>query len=123
MNKLAELIANGSISVEELASARELIERAELVTNGIAACKKTLLFPFGTSSINCYSYMDSAGEYEAWGDCSIDGNFTCFCNWGGNHEIGSCNLTDFSEVFMAFENEEFAHDLKRFLLQQINKAK
>ena len=32
MNKLATLIANGDITVEELASAKELIERAELVT-------------------------------------------------------------------------------------------
>ena len=123
MNKLAKLIADGSITVEELASAKELIERAELVTKGIEACKKNLTFPLGTSRINCYYYMDTAGEYEAWGRCSIDGTFTCFCNWGGNHEIGSCNLTNFTEVFMAFENSEFAHDLHRFLIQQINKAK
>ena len=58
MNKLATLIANGSITVEELASAHELIERAELVMKGIEACKKTLLFPVNTSSIDCYSYMD-----------------------------------------------------------------
>ncbi len=123
MNKLATLIANGSITVEELASAHELIERAELVMKGIEACKKTLLFPVNTSSIDCYSYMDSAGEYQAWGKCSIDGTFTCYCNWGGPHEIGSCNLINFEEVFMAFENGEFAHDLRRFLLQQIEKAK
>lgn len=122
MNKLAKLIANGDVSVEELDSAKELIERAELVKEGIEACKKTLSFPFGVSKINCYSYMDSAGEYEAWGSCSIDGTFTCSCNWGGNHVIGICNLTKFTEVFMAFENKEFAHDLRRFLLQQIKMA-
>ena len=122
MNKLATLIANGDITVEELASAKELIERAELVTNGIEACRKTLAFPFGVSSINCYSYMDRAGEYEAWGNCTTDGTFTCSCNWGGNHVTGRCNLTNFAEVFMAFENEEFAHDLRRFLRQQIEKA-
>ena len=123
MNKLATLIAKGEITVEELASGKELIERAELVAQGIEACKKTLTFPFGTSSIKCYYYMDSTGEYEAWGICNIDGTFTCSCNWGGNHVTGMCNLANFTEVFMAFENSEFAHDLRRFLLQQINKAK
>ena len=123
MNKLAILISNGSITVEELASAKELIERAELVTKGIEACKKTLAFPLGTSSINCYHYEDSTGDYEAWGHCSVDGKFTCSCNWGGKHEIGSCNLMSFTEVFLAFENREFKLDLRRFLLQQIVKAK
>ena len=51
MNRLATFIANGSISVEELASAKELIERAELVTKGIEACKKTLAFPLGTTKL------------------------------------------------------------------------
>lgn len=123
MNKLAKLIADGTITVEELASAKELIERAELVTKGIEACKKTLAFPLGVSSINCYSYMDRAGEYEAWGQCTTDGIFTCSCNWGGTHVIGSCNLTDFADVFIAFdESTEFASELHRFLTQQIDKA-
>ena len=122
MNKLAILIANGDITVEDLASAKELIERAELVTKGIQACKKTLMFPLVVSEISCYSYIDSAGEYEAWGNCSSDGMFTCYCNWGGNHITGNCNLMNFTEVFMAFENSEFAHDLRRFLLQQIKNA-
>lgn len=45
----------------------ELIERAELVTKGIKSCKKTISFPFVTSEVERYRYMDSAGEYEAWG--------------------------------------------------------
>ncbi len=122
MNNLATLIANGDITVEELANAKELIDRAELTMKGVEACKKTLTFPLGVSTINCYSYMDSAGEYEAWGTCTSDGIFTCSCNWGGNHVIGECNLTNFAEVFMAFENGEFVRDLRRFLLQQIKKA-
>lgn len=122
MNKLANLIANGEITVEELANATELIERAELVTKGIEACKKTIVFSLGKKEIECYSYMDSAGEYQAWGSCTNDGVFTCSCNWGGNHVIGSCNLTDYKDVFMAFENSEFKHDLRRFLTWQIEKA-
>ena len=122
MNKLAKLIAEGTITVEELANAEKLIERAKLVTEGINACKKTLVFPFGTKEITCYEYTDSAGEYSSWGSCTNDGVFTCSCNWGGNHKTGSCNLTNFSEVFMAFENNEFAHDLAKFLRQQIEKA-
>ena len=123
MNKLAEMIAEGKITIEELASATVLVERAELVKKGVEACGKTILFPFGTNKVNCYEYTDSAGEYESWGYCTSDGMFTCYCNWGGNHETGKCNLLDFSDVFMAFENREFAYDLKRFLNQQIEKAK
>lgn len=122
MNKLANLIATGEITVEELANAKELIERAELVITGLKACEKTIKFSFGVSEINCYSYMDSAGEYESWGTCTRDGIFTCSCNWGGNHVTGQCDLTNFADVFTAFDNSEFCHDLKRFLSQQIKKA-
>lgn len=122
MNKLAELVANGTITVEELAKAQDLIYRAKVVTQGLEACKKNIAFPFGVKEIQCYSYTDSCGEYESRGICTIDGIFTCYSNWGGNHIIGKCNLTNFSEVFTAFDNNEFAADLQRFLLQQIKKA-
>ncbi len=122
-NKLANLIANGEISVEELAKATDLINRANLVVEGIAACKKTLVFPVGTTEIDCYSYMDKAGEYSAWGSCTNDGIFRCFCNWGGNHEIGRVSLMSFRNVFLAFENSEFEDNLRRFLKEQIEKAK
>lgn len=123
MNKLAKLISTGEITVEELASASKLIERANLVINGLTACKKTLVFPFGVNVIFCYSYTDTVGEYSAWGSCTSDGIFTCSCNWGGDHVIGRCNLNNFEEVFMAFEIDDFDHNLRRFLEQQINKAK
>ena len=122
MMKLANLIANGTISVEDLANAAELIERAKFVREGLEACKKTLLFPLGTDKLNCYEYIDRAGEYSSWGTVTCDGIFTCWCNWGGNHEIGRVDLTNPGEVFMTFENQEFAHDLKRFLKEQIEKA-
>ena len=120
MNKLAIAIEKGELTVEELASAKELIERAELVINGIEACKKTLLFPLGVNSINCFSHMDTVKEYESWGKCTIDGTFTCFCNLKGNQVTHRCNLMNFSEVFMAFENTEFAEELRMFLLKQID---
>ena len=120
--KLAELIANGTVSIEDLKNAPELIERAQLVTDGLKACSKTLLFPMGTEIIKCYTYTDRAGEYEAWGNVNRNGVFTCWCNWGGKHEIGRINLNNPTEVFMAFENREFAHNLKRFLEEQIGKA-
>ncbi len=120
--KLVSLIANGTISVADLANAPTLIERAKLVNDGIDACTKTLCFPFGKDEIQAYSYMDRAGEYESWGTVSHDGIFTCWCNWGGNHEIGRVNLLSANDVFMAFENSEFAADLKRFLSEQISKA-
>lgn len=120
--KLANLIANGTISIEDLANAPDLIERAKLVHRGIEACTKTILFPFGTNELHCYDYTDRAGEYSSWGTVTRDGIFTCWCNWGGNHEIGKVNLTKPAEVFMALENSEFAYDLKRFLNEQIQKA-
>ena len=122
MGRLVEKIANEEITVEELANVSKLIERAKLVTKGVEACKRTLVFPFGTNEVNCYGYVDSAGEYESWGSCTIDGTFTCYNNWGGNHPSGRCNLCDSKDVFMAFENKEFAPDLKRFLLEQIRKS-
>ena len=121
MNKIANLISTGEITVEELSNAKDLIERAQFVVKALEACKRTILFPLGVTEISCYSFMDSAGEYEAWGSCKRDGTFTCSCNWGRNHVIGHCNLMNFAEVFMAFENEEFARDLKRFLSYQIEK--
>ena len=122
MKKIAEMISTGEISAEDLLNAKELIERAEFVKKGLAACKKTILFPFGVKEVQCYYYLDSAGEYKAWGVCSIDGNFTCFSNWGGEHKVGECNLTSFEKVFMAFENNELAHNLHRFLQKQIEQA-
>lgn len=121
MNKLANLISNGTITVSELAAAHELIERAKLVNEALLACQKTLLFPFGVNELHCYSYTDRAGEYSAWGTVTRDGTFTCWCNWGGNHEIGRVNLMRTADVFLAFENDEFAYDLKRFLNEQIQK--
>ena len=122
MNRLADMIARRQIDVEELAEAGELISLAEFVVKGVEACKKTLLFPFGVTEINCYSYMDRSGEYESWGTCSREGIFKCYCNWGGNHLIGSCNLTDFASVFLSFENDDFKFDLKNFLEMQIQNA-
>ena len=119
---LATLISNGTISIEELANAPELIERAKFVKESIEACKKNIQFPFGVDEVHCYSYMDRAGEYESWGKVSRNGLFICYSNWGGNHEIGRVNLLNSTEVFMAFENDEFVYDLKRFLSEQISKV-
>lgn len=122
MNKLAKLIARGEITPKDLVDANELIERIDLVKKGLQACKKNIVFPLGVNEVQCYSYTDSAGEYQAWGTCKSDGVFSCSTNWGGRHVIGSCNLLNFEEVFEAFENRDFASDLRRFLLQQIEKA-
>ena len=54
MNKLAKLVADGNVSVEELSEATKLIERAELVVKGLEACKKTVLFPLGETEVSCY---------------------------------------------------------------------
>ncbi len=121
MKKLVEMIASGEISAEDLANAQDLIERANLVKQALEAVSKNLVFPLGVDNVSCYSYMDRAGEYYAYGMCSRDGVVRFYSNWGGNHLIGSCNLNDFSSVFMAFENQELAGDLRRFLEAQIAK--
>ncbi len=120
---LSTMIAAGTISVEELANAPQLIERAQFVQNGVEACKKVLLFPLGVKEIQCYSYTDRAGEYHSWGTITHDGLFTCYCNWGGDHKIGSVGVTSYYRVFMALDDEKFASDLKRFLSEQIKKAR
>ena len=122
MSRLAELIYNGEISVEELAMAKDLIERANLVAKGVEACKKTLLFPLGKTQIECYSYTHSDKAYSSWGSCTNDGLLKMTCNKGGNQQTFTCNLLIFESVFMAFDNEEFSCDLKRFLENQIEKA-
>ena len=122
MQKIMELIVTGGITIEELAAAPELIERASLVTEGLKACKKTLLFPLGETEISCYAYTDRAGEYEAWASCTSQGICTFYTNWGGNHKIGEVNLNDHLNVFQAFDDHELRSDLKRFLSRQIEKA-
>ena len=123
MNKVANLISDGTITVEDLANSKNLIEQAEFVKEALEACKKTLAFPLGLSQLDCYSYIDTAGEYESWGIVTNDGIFTCFCNWGGNHMTGQCDLKAYSNVFLHLDTDEFGCDLKRFLSQQIEKAK
>lgn len=122
MDKLVMLIANGEITVEEMAWSREIFERAELVVKGLEACKKTIKFLPGISEVECYSYIDEGSDYVSWGTCTKSGNFACYCNWGGNHLTGSCNLRNYREVFLSFEQSDFAYDLKRFLLEQIKLA-
>ena len=120
---LKEMIANGTITVEELSNAPELIERAKFVNEALKACTKTLLFPMGATEIRCYDYTDRAGEYSAWGKVDRNGIFTCWCNWGGNHQNGSVDLCNPAKVFIALDDDEFGYDLKRFLTEQIEKAK
>lgn len=122
MNQTARENANGAKSVQEQDILNELMERERFVKKAVEACKKTIVFPIGVNKISCYSYTDSAGEYESWGECTQDGIFTCWCNWGREHIVGCCNLTSAEDVFQVFENEYFKDDLKRFLEEQIRKA-
>ena len=122
MGKLTEMVDNGQISVQELCSVNELVELANLAAEGVEACKKTIVFPLGTTEVQCYSYIDRAGEYESWGSCRNDGIFECASSWGGPHIIGYVDITSYEEVFKALRNEEFRFDLERFLRIQIEKA-
>lgn len=122
MNKVMAMIVSGETSIEEVAQLEELSKQAKFAQQAAKACKKTMLLPIGENKIKCYNYIDGAGEYEAWGECTHDGVFTCWCNWGGNHQIGHCNLLDSIEILMALQQDKFKSDLKRFLEEQITKA-
>ena len=120
-NKLVRLIVDGTISVEDLAEAPEIIDTAKLAERGCEACKRTIAFCFGETEKHVYSYMDSAGEYEAWAICYNSGLCKFYSNWGGNSQTGQCNITDSKDVFLSLFNSNFRHDLTRFLQQQIDK--
>ncbi len=124
MNKLVELISNGTLRVEELKNAPNIIETADFVSKALDACYHTLVFTLGVNTFNCYDYMDRAGEYHAWGEVSKNGTFTVWSNWGGNHTVGSVNLTNPNEVFMALVSDDddgMSHNLRRFLDEQIRR--
>lgn len=123
MNKIANLLAAGEIQPADLVGANELIERANLVHAAMEQLSKKILFPLGTQSVTCYDYTDRAGEYSAWGNCNIYGDFTCCSNWGGDHVIGRCNLLSFDSIFNAFDKPEFSNDLERFLKSMLENKK
>lgn len=114
-SKLANLIAEGAVDPEDLVQAEELIERAKLVKAAMEKIPQKVVFLLGTKKNQCYNYTDSAGEYSAWGECDINGTFTVQSNWGGTHINGTCNLTDFSSIFKAFDEWDNPADLRRFL--------
>ena len=121
--KLSELVANGTISFEELLlETSEIIERTKLVNDGLNACTKTLLFPLRVEQLDCFSCSDtSCGGYGSWGTVSRDGIFTCR-NYYDDKEIGRVNLNNPTDVFIALESSAFACCLRKFLEQQIQKA-
>jgi len=121
-NKFRQLLISGELKPEDLVGARDLIARAELVDRAMIGCKQAITFPLGTNEVQCYTFQDHAGEYEAWGKCSLNGEFVCYSNWGGNHEIGRCNLFQFASIFSAFDQPDFAQDLKRFCNKMANLA-
>lgn len=123
MSNIMQLISEGKITVEDLASVPKIIERAKLVKEALEACSKTIVFPFGEYEICCYEYTDRAGEYHSWGKVANNGYFTCYSNWGGNHTIGHVNLFDSHAVLLALDDIEFSNDLLRFLTEQIEKVK
>lgn len=122
-NKIADLIVNGTITVEELSKADELIKLAQYTVEAVEACKKTIVFHVGETEIACIDYWDTAGEAHFWGKCKNDGTFTGYTNWGGDHALGTCNLTKFNDVFISLERGEMRYCLRTFLDQQIEKTK
>ena len=99
-------------------------EREKFVREGMKACRSTITFPLGENEAECYSYTDPKGNYSSWGNCTLDGDFVCFSDWGGIPLIGKCNLFDFSDIIKALEKKDkFSEDLERFLSQQIEKVK
>lgn len=121
MNKLAEIVANGEIDVEELNRASEFIERAQFVKDAIEACKKTIVFPLGTEGIKCY-FNEKRGSKKVWGYCTVAGIFKLsgHFKFPGEYDI---NILSFKEVFLALDTEDISEDLRSFLEQQIEKEK
>ena len=109
------LIVNGKIPLEDVTDC-ELIDRINLIKNGIEACKHNIVFPFGTEEIRCYQHKNV--DEEIWGELYFSGIFMCLSSTNG-HILGCCNLKSFSDVFWAFDNPEFGVELRRFLLEQI----
>ena len=118
MNKIVDLIELNELSIEELAKADYLVKRAELVKEGLEACKKTISFPLGVKKQECY-HEKFRTDYEAWAIVENDGSITFYNNNSTNQIAGSTNLTSEKEVFMAFENKDIARDLEHFLQIQI----
>lgn len=122
MKKLAQMLANGEITIKDLSDASDLIQRAKLITDGIEACKKGIfLFPWGKNTIQVYEF--SGGESHHWATFTQDGELVFYTNWGGDHQTGRCNLNDVQSVYECFENNETKDDIKRFLTESIQKTK
>ena len=125
MNELATKIAKKEITEQDLIDAKELIDRATLISEGITACKKTILFPLTQDYVRCYYQPYSSLGGPWYGKCRHDGLFILYLwrgSWLGDLEIGRCDISNFNEVFRAFDNEEIAPHLERFLREQIEKA-
>ena len=120
MKKLAQMLACGEITIEDLADASGLIEQANLIDEGIKACKKGIfLFPWGKDTIQVYDFYGSGGESHHWATFDRSGELVFYSNWGGDHQTGRCNLNDIQSVYECFEKHETEGDISRFLMDCI----
>ena len=115
---LVNLITNGQLKVEDLCTAPEVIKFAELVTRGIQACKKLIVFHLGEESVCCYKYI--ADGYSISGTCYAEGKLVLHSTLIGN--IVTCNLLDSKSVFSSLNDNDVRVELERFFQEMIKQA-
>lgn len=93
LGNLAKSIRERVIAPCDLRDAKDLFKLLDFVAAGIEACKETLLFPMGRDTI-VLTHEDC--EYH----CKFNGELICY-DEESNDVLGSCNLNDFNDVFMA----------------------
>ena len=111
-NKMVELIANGTITIDDLANMDKYINDAKLVKSALANVSKKFTFPFGTTRIE--AYRCKRGDFDVWADLRNDGTITFWESalYRGARITAEMNLNNFQEVFTALESDPEPYDAK-----------
>ena len=124
MNKLVKLIESDEISVEDLSNAPEIIQNAKLARQGLEACKKTVHFSFGQSTIKWSGPWNEDEDFsDGWAKIEYPGLITFFSCAA---PLGTLNLSDSKGIFFALcdcEQNHLRTLLYHFLNEQISNAK
>lgn len=124
MNNIVKLIESGEITVEDLSNAPQVIENAKLARQGLEACKKTLHFPFGQSTIKWSGPWNEDEDFsDGWAEIKYPSSITFFSSAA---PLGTLDLSDSKGIFLALcdcEQDHLRTLLYHFLNEHISKAK